>query len=171
MKKYYYSSDGKSKEGPYDIHELINHKITQDTLIWHLDLDNWVKADTLEELSHIIIKKEPIPPSLPEPKEKPKDDIPKEPVLPQPPLSPPSRPIAAPPKTWLVESILVTFLCCLPIGIAAIVNAAKVESRYLIGDIDAAQHHSEQAGKWVKLSLGLGLLVFIITFFMGVFLE
>ena len=28
------------------------------------------------------------------------------------------------PKTWLVESILVTLFCCLPFGIVGIVNAA-----------------------------------------------
>jgi len=33
-----------------------------------------------------------------------------------------------PPKSWLVESILVTLFCCLPFGIAGIVNASRVES-------------------------------------------
>ena len=32
-----------------------------------------------------------------------------------------------PPKNWLVESILVTLFCCLPLGIAGIINASKVE--------------------------------------------
>ena len=39
-----------------------------------------------------------------------------------------------PPKNWLVESILVTVLCCLPFGIAGIVNASKVEVLFLSGD-------------------------------------
>ena len=37
------------------------------------------------------------------------------------------------PKTWMVESILVTILCCLPLGIVGIVNAAKVNSLYSAG--------------------------------------
>ncbi|WP_419184195.1 DUF2752 domain-containing protein [Xiashengella succiniciproducens] len=40
-----------------------------------------------------------------------------------------------PPKTWLGESILVTIFCCLPFGIAGIVNASKVESRFYAGEI------------------------------------
>ena len=32
-----------------------------------------------------------------------------------------------PPKNWLIESILVTLFCCLPLGIAGIINASKVE--------------------------------------------
>ena len=35
-----------------------------------------------------------------------------------------------PPKTWLVESILVTLFCCLPFGVVAIVNSSKVESHF-----------------------------------------
>src|SRR4029079_6010877 len=35
-----------------------------------------------------------------------------------------------PPKSWLAESILVTLFCCMPFGIAGIVNASRVESRF-----------------------------------------
>ena len=42
------------------------------------------------------------------------------------------------PKTWMVESILVTILCCLPLGIVGIVNAAKVNSLYSAGKYDEA---------------------------------
>jgi len=34
---------------------------------------------------------------------------------------------STPPKNWLVESILVTLFCCLPLGIAGIINASKEE--------------------------------------------
>ena len=52
-----------------------------------------------------------------------------------------------PPKTWLVESILATLFCCLPFGIAGIVNAAKVESRFFAGDTEGALRASQEAGK------------------------
>ncbi|MFD2825839.1 CD225/dispanin family protein [Leeuwenhoekiella polynyae] len=57
-----------------------------------------------------------------------------------------------PPKTWLVESILSTVLCCLPFGIAGIVNAAKVESRFYAGDIEGAERASKEAKKWTIVS-------------------
>jgi hypothetical protein len=62
------------------------------------------------------------------------------------------------PKTWLVESILVTLFCCLPFGIAGIVNAANVSSRYSAGDIDGAISASLQAGKWTKWAFVTGLV-------------
>jgi len=66
------------------------------------------------------------------------------------------------PKTWLVESILVTLFCCLPFGIAGIVNASNVSSKYSAGDFDGAQRASQQAGKWTKLGFWIGMAVIII---------
>lgn len=64
-----------------------------------------------------------------------------------------------PPKNWLVESILVTIFCCLPFGIAGIVNAASVNSRFNVGDYDGALRASQAAGKWTKIAFWLGLVV------------
>lgn len=66
------------------------------------------------------------------------------------------------PKTWLVESILVTLFCCLPFGIAGIVNAANVSSRFSAGDIEGAERASQQAGKWTKIGFWIGVIVIII---------
>ena len=52
-----------------------------------------------------------------------------------------------PPKNWLVESILVTVLCCLPFGIAGIINASKVEVLFLSGDIAGANKAAADAKK------------------------
>ena len=62
------------------------------------------------------------------------------------------------PKTWMVESILVTILCCLPLGIVGIVNAAKVNSLYSAGKYDEALRASNEAGKWTKIGAGIGLV-------------
>lgn len=64
-----------------------------------------------------------------------------------------------PPKSWLVESILVTILCCLPFGIAGIVNASKVESRWYAGDKAGAKRASEDAARWTKIGFWGGLIV------------
>ena len=66
-----------------------------------------------------------------------------------------------PPKSWMVESILVTLFCCLPFGIAGIVNASKVESKFYAGDIAGAKRASDEAGKWTKVSffIGIGVMV------------
>jgi hypothetical protein len=77
-----------------------------------------------------------------------------------------------PPKSWLLESILVTIFCCPFIfGIIGIVNATKVESRFYAGDIAGANQASADAGKWTKIGffvgLGLGLCYIIFWFLLG----
>lgn len=75
------------------------------------------------------------------------------------------------PKNWLVESILATIFCCLPFGIAGIVFATQVNSKYDSGDYAGALQASKEAGKWTKISfwIGLGLIVAwcIFLFFFG----
>lgn len=69
-----------------------------------------------------------------------------------------------PPKTWLVESILVVVLCTcgLPFGIAGIVNATKVESRWYAGDKDGALQASKDAAKWTKIGFFVGIVGIIL---------
>ena len=67
-----------------------------------------------------------------------------------------------PPKSYLAESILVTIFCCMPFGIAGIVNAANVESRFYAGDIEGAKRASVQAKKWTMWSLWSALILGVI---------
>jgi hypothetical protein len=76
---------------------------------------------------------------------------------------------ARPPKTWLIESILVTIFCCLPLGIVGIVNATKVESRFYAGDIAGANEASADAGKWTKIGLFVGIGVNVLIIILYVF--
>ncbi|MBO4607492.1 MAG: CD225/dispanin family protein [Prevotella sp.] len=62
-----------------------------------------------------------------------------------------------PPKTWLVESIVVTLCCCMPLGVVGIINAAKVETLYNGGRYTEANHASEEARKWTLIALVAGL--------------
>lgn len=80
-------------------------------------------------------------------------------------------PMGPPPKNWLVESILVTIFCCLPFGIVAIINAAKVNSLVAVGDYAGAQAASKDAGKWVKYGLiaaGIGTAIYLLLMVLGV---
>lgn len=53
--------------------------------------------------------------------------------------------LLTPPKNWLVESILVTIFCCLPLGIVGIVNASQVSSKFATGDHNGALEASRNA--------------------------
>lgn len=70
-----------------------------------------------------------------------------------------------PPKTWLVESILVTIFCCQILGIISIIYAAGVESKFYRGDIKGAENASKTAKKLVLVSASVGL--FLIVLFMA----
>ena len=74
-----------------------------------------------------------------------------------------------PPKNWLVESILVTIFCCLPFGIAGIVNAANVNSSIAAGDYEGALRASKEAGKWTKIGFFVGIGV-VVLYILAVFL-
>lgn len=70
------------------------------------------------------------------------------------------------PKTWLVESILVTILCCLPFGIVGIINAAKVNSLYDQTKYEEAKRFSGNAKKWTMIGLIIGLIYIIFVLIM-----
>ena len=76
------------------------------------------------------------------------------------------------PKNYLVESILATIFCCLPLGIVAIINASKVNSAFDSGNIAEAQKASENAKKWMKYAIIAGVvgtvLYIILVFVVGV---
>lgn len=73
---------------------------------------------------------------------------------------------------YLVQSVLVTLCCCLPFGIVAIVNAAKVNSLIAEGDYEAARQASDDAKKWSTIGFVIGLilngLVFALQIMAGV---
>ncbi|MDR0738405.1 MAG: CD225/dispanin family protein [Prevotellaceae bacterium] len=65
------------------------------------------------------------------------------------------------PNTYLWQSIVVTILCCLPLGIPAIVYAAQVERYYTQGNVDAAQRASNNAKNFCIAALASGLAIYV----------
>jgi hypothetical protein len=161
MKMYYYAV-GQNQFGPVALEELPAKGIHLDTLIWHEGLEGWLPARNLPEVAALL---SPVQPHVP-------------PIPPQldpsagrstaftgqgrGPLDAPTRMV--PPKSYLLESILATLLCCLPFGIAGIVNAAKVESRWMAGDQEGALRASRAAKQWMMISFWIGLVIFLLYF-------
>ena len=69
-------------------------------------------------------------------------------------------------KSWLLESILITILCCLPFGIVGIVNAAKVNSLYDQGLYDESKRVSKNAKRWAMYGLIAGIIYLIFLIIM-----
>jgi hypothetical protein len=147
MKKYFYT-DGTNNFGPFTLEELKEKNITRETKVWFQELGDWKKAWEVPELNELFK------------------------LVPPPPPSSTSEPgytnfqnqgtKSKPPKNWLVESILVTLFCCLPLGIAGIVNASKVESLFNSGDIEGSMDASKKAEKWTTTGFWIGLVVVVI---------
>lgn len=73
--------------------------------------------------------------------------------------SPPSKPI----PTYLAQSILVTLCCCIPVGIPAIVYAARIENLIRLGQYAEAEDCSRKAKMWCWIAFGVGIPANIIA--------
>ena len=156
MKKYYYS-DGLDKFGPFTLDELKSKGISRNTKIWFDDLGgDWKEAGSVPELSNLFKN---IPPPLASTHSNPN-------IL-------DSSSSGQPPKSWLIESILVTLFCCLPFGIAGIIFASKVETHFYAGRIAEAQRASADAKKWTMIGFWLGIagIVLVIAFYAFIFIT
>lgn len=84
-------------------------------------------------------------------------------------VPPPPPPSPPPPReeipNYLVQSILVTLCCCLPLGIVAIVYSAQVNSKKDQGDFPGAWEASKKAKTWAWVAFGLGIVwwIFIVA--------
>ena len=65
------------------------------------------------------------------------------------------------PPTHMVSAILATLLCCLPLGIVAIVYASKVSALYQAGHYHGALEASDKAKFWSNMSVLVVLLIIL----------
>lgn len=79
-----------------------------------------------------------------------------EPPVPSPASAAPVQPPPPKPDNCLVWAILATLFCCMPFGIAAIVFAAQVDSKYAGGDYAGAQKSAANAKLWLWIAFGIG---------------
>lgn len=68
-------------------------------------------------------------------------------------------------------AIFSTVCCCLPLGIVAIIHAAKVDGLMLAGKYAQAQDAAEKAKMWAIISIILGAIGGVISAVIQVMLE
>lgn len=173
MTRYFYIDSEGNQKGPLTLDELKIEHIRKETLVWTQGMLEWKRACEIENLEPLF----EIPRSIPYNQHQ---------------TTPPTQQQAASaevpilPKTWMVESILVTllpFVLCgnvlSLIGIAAIVNASKVESLFNSGLFDQAKKASNEAARWTKITfwIAIGVILLVIiaiiafVMFFGSFAE
>jgi len=71
-----------------------------------------------------------------------------------------------PPENNLIWAILSTVLCCMPLGVVAIVKASKVETLWYQGRHDEAIKAADDAKKWsiysaVSIAVIIGVIMIL----------
>jgi len=64
--------------------------------------------------------------------------------------------------TWLWQSIVATLLCCLPLGIVAIVFSSQAQSAMNVGNMAEAQAKAKQAKTFTLIAVGLGVAAIVL---------
>jgi hypothetical protein len=119
-------------------------------LVWCEGMPAWKPAS---EVFHDAVAASPVAPPVVAPSPTPFAGGP-----PVPSVAPAAQVQPPPPKpdNRLVWAILATLFCCMPFGIAAIVFAAQVDSKYAGGDYAGAQKSADNAKLWLWISFGIG---------------
>ena len=72
-----------------------------------------------------------------------------------------------PPDNNLVWAILCTVMCCMPLGIVAIIKATKVNTLWYQGDEEGAYKAAADAKKysiWGAVSVGVIIILYFVVF-------
>ena len=83
---------------------------------------------------------------------------------------PPSSGAPAAVPNYLVQSIISLF-CCLPVGIVAVIFAARVNGQVQAGDTQGALDSSRKAKMFSYIAIGLGLvwvIIWVVMMVLGV---
>ncbi len=160
MNRYFYIDIEGKQQGPSSLDELKNKQIRKETMVWTQGMPEWQRAYDVVELQPLFeipataynqyVETTPPPQNINQQSA--------------------AQNIPAMPKSWMVESILVTilpFVLCgnvlSLIGIAAIVNASKVESLYNSGLFAQSREASANAARWTKITFWIAIGAIILA--------
>lgn len=152
MTEFYYLNAAGEKVGPLPLQDASMYRVTASTMVWVPGMATWQPAAEVPAvMAHIMS-----PPSQ----------------TPPPPgyggYGPQQPPMHSnKPQNFLWLGIVSTLLCCLPAGVVSIIYATKVDNLWNMGDYQGAINASNNAKTWGFVSVGLGFVMFIIGFFVG----
>jgi hypothetical protein len=163
MAQWYYAQNNQ-QFGPHDegaMRNLLqNGTVQANDLVWRDGMANWIPAHSVPEFSTFFAHQQPVSGQVAQ-----NIGYGQQPGYPPQHVgyaTPYSSGVA--PKSYLVEAILVTLCCCLPFGIAGIVYAAQVNSKFQAGDFAGAAAAAESAKKWVLIGFITGIIANVLIF-------
>ena len=163
------------QSGPHTFVELQQMEITPAAYVWRPGMDDWKPITSIPELVSLYVDAEqhrqeaqlaePSHPAVEQPAE-PAPAVPvQDPVTSTPAPAEPQAPTAQLesipecPPTNLVWAILSMVLCCLPLGVVALVYSIKVTQKYRMGDYKGAEHYSEVSAWWCIGTIIAGIVL------------
>ena len=166
MKEYFYIDVNGNQVGPCQLSDLIG-VINFDTMVWTSELTDWVQARNVAELADALNAYQTQQNAY---QQQPRQQS----TYQQPPRQ--QRPAPRPkPDSYLVLSIISVFFCCIPLSIAAIIYAIKVDEYWSKGEYESAYDASNKAKKlliWSAVAtavLTIAVIIFNILVFAFVF--
>lgn len=159
--QWYYSKNA-AQLGPVSLDELraklASGEVLSTDMVWREGMPDWRPASAMFELAIPAANQQPTPAAAEA------ESLPYQPPFA---ASYSAGEMVIPNYLW--QSIVVTIFCCWPVGIPAIVNAAKVDGLKARGDIQGAMEASASAKKWCWISVALwGVAVGIYLIFVVV---
>lgn len=161
MKQYYYVDANNQSVGPFSVEDLVK-RITPESFVWTEGMANWVKANTVAEVMGAFNAGRQ-PQQYQQPQYGGQQQYQQPNCQQQPQYQQYGNPMSnAKPNNYLVWSILSIILCCWPVGVAAVVYAAKVDSLWGQGRYDESRAASEKAKNLTIISAICGVVVYVI---------
>ncbi|MFI3315743.1 MAG: CD225/dispanin family protein, partial [Rikenellaceae bacterium] len=134
---------------------------TPATMVWYESLESWQEAHTIEELKpyfeELNAKREQTPPPYVAPVV---ENLYTNYTNTANNSGETTRPMR--PKNWLIESIIVTLLCCIVFGLVGIFYSIRGNDFWDCGQYDKARQAYRTAGRWVIAGVILASIAVII---------
>ena len=140
----YFLGKNNQRLGPFPLEQLLANGLTPDTLVWCEGMPGWKKANEVPEVAALFAPQQQY-------------------QQPQYGYQQPAYNNAPPrPDNNMVWAILSTILCCLPLGIVAIIKASNVNSLYDRGDYAGAEEAAKSAKSWAMWGAISALIIWVL---------
>ena len=150
----YFLGKNNQRLGPFPLEQLLANGLTPDTLVWCEGMPGWQKANEVPEVAALFAPQQQY----------------QQPQYQQPAYQQPQYGYQQPaynnapprPDNNMVWAILSTILCCLPLGIVAIIKASNVNSLYDRGDYAGAEEAAKSAKTWAMWGAISALIIWVL---------